>query len=45
MQVWKVLWTTALLVAGSGFALVTLVVIVKGGRDLREMLRALKRGR
>ncbi len=45
MQVWKVLWTAALLVAGSGFALITLVVIVKGGQDLRAMLSALRRPR
>ena len=45
MQVWKVLWTAALLVAGSGFALITLVVIVKGSQDLRAMLRALRRPR
>jgi hypothetical protein len=38
-------WTAALLVAGGGFALVTLVVIVKGGQDLRSMLTALRRPR
>jgi len=45
MQVWKMLWTAALLLAGGGFALVTLVVIVKGGQDMRAMLRALRRRR
>jgi len=41
MSFWKIFWTGALLVAGSGFALVTLVVILKGGGDLRAMLRGL----
>jgi hypothetical protein len=38
----KAFWTVALLVAGSGFALITLIVILKGGQDLRAMLRGLK---
>ena len=45
ISVWKGFWTVALLVAGSGFAVVTLVVILKGGGDLRAMLRGLKRHR
>jgi hypothetical protein len=42
MEVWKLFWTLALLVSGSAFALITLVVILKGGRDMRAMLRGLK---
>jgi hypothetical protein len=42
MEIWKAFWTISLLVAGSGFALITLIVIVKGGNDLRAMLRGLK---
>jgi hypothetical protein len=42
MEIWKMVWTVALLVAGTGFALITLVVIVKGGTDLRAMLRGLR---
>ena len=45
MSFWKAFWTVALLVAGSGFAIVTLVVVLKGGGDLRAMLRGLKRHR
>ena len=45
ISLWKTFWTVALLVAGSGFAIVTLVVILKGGGDLRAMLRGLKRHR
>lgn len=35
-------WAIALVVSGGAFAFVTLVVIVKGGPDLREMLRQLR---
>jgi hypothetical protein len=42
MEIWKAFWTIALVVAGSGFALITLVVILKGGTDLRAMLTGLK---
>jgi len=42
---WKTFWTVAILVAGSGFALVTFVVILKGGGDLRAMLSGLKKHR
>jgi hypothetical protein len=42
MEFWKAFWSVALLVAGSGFALITLVVILKGGGDLRKMLSGLK---
>ena len=45
ISLWKAFWTVALLVAGSGFAIVTLVVILKGGGDLRAMLRGLKQHR
>jgi hypothetical protein len=43
MDAWKLFWTAALLVAGSGFALITLVVAVKGVQDLRAMLRGLQK--
>ena len=42
MEIWKAFWTVALVVAGSGFALITLIVILKGGTDLRAMLTGLK---
>jgi hypothetical protein len=44
MEAWKTLWTVGLLVAGSAFALTTLVVIFKGAKDLRAMFRALRAG-
>lgn len=43
MKYWEIFWTFCLLVAGGAFAFITLVVIVKGGPDLREMLRQLRR--
>ena len=43
MSFWKTFWAAALLIAGSGFALVTLVVILKGSGDLRAMLTGLKK--
>jgi hypothetical protein len=43
MNYWEAFWTFCLLVAGSTFAAITLIVIVKGGPDLREMLRQLRR--
>jgi hypothetical protein len=43
VKAWEVFWTGSLLVAGGAFAFVTIVVIVKGGPDLREMLRQLRR--
>ena len=42
MEIWKTFWTVALVVAGSGFAVITLIVILKGGTDLRAMLTGLK---
>lgn len=41
MYFWQLFWTISLLVAGSSFALITLVVTFKGVRDLREMFRQL----
>jgi hypothetical protein len=42
MEIWKTFWTAALLSTGGAFALITIVVIFKGGRDVRAMLRGLK---
>jgi len=42
MRAWEIFWTLSLIVAGGAFAFVTIVVIVKGGPDLREMLRQLR---
>jgi hypothetical protein len=43
MKAWEIFWTLALLISSCAFALITLIVIVKGGPDLREMLRELRR--
>ena len=43
MKYWEFLWTLCLLVAGTTFTFITLVVIIKGVPDLREMLRQLRR--
>lgn len=43
MKYWEAFWTLCLIVAGATFAFITLVVIIKGVPDLREMLRQLRR--
>jgi hypothetical protein len=43
MKYWELFWTLCLLIAGGAFAFITIVVIVRGGPDLREMLRQLRR--
>jgi len=45
MEAWKIFWTVWLLVSGAAFALITLIVLFKGGRDLRTMLTRLKQHR
>ncbi len=41
MVLWQIFWTVAVLGAGFAFAFVTVVVSLKGGRDLREMFARL----
>lgn len=43
MRYWQLFWAAWLSVAGLSFAFITLMVIVRGGRDLREMFRDLGR--
>jgi hypothetical protein len=43
MRFWQLFWTISLVVAGSSFAFITLVVSVRGGRDLRQMFRDLSK--
>ena len=38
MRIWELFWTVSLLGAGVSFAFITLIVMVKGGKDLREMI-------
>jgi hypothetical protein len=41
MGFWYYFWTANFIVAGSSFALITLVVMVRGSKDLRDMLSRL----
>lgn len=43
MKIWEIFWTVCLVVAGSAFAVITAIVIIKGIPDLGEMLRQLRR--
>ena len=43
MNVWLIFWTLMLVVAGGSFAAITLVVTVRGGRDLRQWFASLRR--
>lgn len=42
MGFWYYFWTANFIVAGSSFVLITLIVMVRGSKDLRDMLRGLK---
>jgi hypothetical protein len=41
MRYWLLFWTFAALTAGLSFALITIVVTIKGGRDLHELFHGL----
>ena len=41
MYFWQLFWTISVLVAGSAFVFITIVVTFKGVKDLREMFREL----
>ena len=41
MRFWQIFWTASVLIAGLSFAFVTVIVSLKGGKDLREMFRRL----
>ena len=41
MEGWKVFWTVFLLVSGTSFAFITIVVTMKGFRDLLDMFTRL----
>jgi hypothetical protein len=42
MGFWYYFWTANFILAGSSFVLITLVVMVRGTKDLRDMLTRLK---
>ena len=42
MQAWQMFWTVWLLLSGVAFALITVVVTLKGFGDVRRMLSGIK---
>jgi len=42
MQAWLWIWTVSVIGAGLAFLIITLIVIFKGFRDLRQMFSQLK---
>ena len=42
MQGWQIFWTLWLLFAGASFAIITVVVAIKGVGDVRRMLAGIK---
>ena len=42
MHGWQIFWTIWLLVAGAAFAIITVVVTLKGFGDVRRMLSGIK---
>lgn len=43
MNLWLYFWTVMLVVAGASFAVITVIVAVKGFRDLRQWFAGLIR--
>jgi hypothetical protein len=43
MNLWLIFWTLMLVVAGGSFAAITLVVTMRGSRDLRQWFASLSR--
>jgi CDP-diglyceride synthetase len=41
MRYWQWFWTVSLVIAGTSFAAITVVVTVRGFADLREMFKRL----
>jgi hypothetical protein len=42
MNAWYYFWMANFLIAGSAFAVITLIVLVRGLRDLRDMFANLR---
>ena len=42
MHNWYLFWMANFILAGSAFAIITLIVMVRGLRDLREMFAGLR---
>ena len=43
MRAWAYFWSACFVMAGASFVFVAAVVLVRGLKDLRDMLRLLKR--
>ena len=43
MKYWEIFWTLNLVIAGAAFAFITVVVTVKGVKDLRQWFVNLRR--
>jgi hypothetical protein len=43
MNLWLIFWTLMLVIAGGSFAAITVVVTVRGVRDLRQWFTSLSR--
>ena len=43
MNLWLIFWTLMLVVAGGSFAVITVIVSVRGVRDLRQWFASLSR--
>ncbi|HTO93072.1 MAG TPA: hypothetical protein VMM80_01830 [Bacteroidota bacterium] len=41
MRFWQIFWAISALTSGIAFAFVTIIVTLKGGKDLREMFTRL----
>jgi hypothetical protein len=42
MEFWQVFWPIALVGSAAAFAGITVIVTIKGGKDMRNMLSGLK---
>jgi len=42
MEFWQVFWPITLLGSATAFAVITVVVTIKGGKDMKNMLSGLK---
>jgi hypothetical protein len=42
MRMWQLFWTACFLVAGTSFAVIAAVVLVRGIQDLKEMIGLLE---
>lgn len=42
MRAWQTFWSISLVVAGGSFTLITVIVTIKGFKDLRELFRRLR---